>query len=344
MVGKRAPKAPRRGTAREPSRSGRPSRPRMSWWPEAAGGRSVARWLLPLAAAVVLLALVAVGSLREPPGSDTGTPRFPSALLQSLGLLVAVASLLGLFIAAWTLLPGNSKLPRRRHNPLFMPTVLLGTVLVLALLRRLGWLDRLGFLPQLHRPPAPTSSGSPAAEAGGRLAAGEPGWVAFTIVGLLLASLIAAIVLRAELSRRRRAALAGPNQRLVELLEVTLADLEGERDPRRAVIAAWIRMEEGFAGAGLPRLPAEAPLEYVARVLERANVRPESIQRLADLFERAKFSRHEIDEGMRAAAIEAVAVIRAELDAEQARTAELAHERLGAAQRGDPEPSGMWRR
>ena len=344
MVGERAPRAPRRGTAREPSQSGRPSWRRAGWWLEAIGGPSVARWLPPLAAAVVLLALVAVGSLREAPGSDAGTPRFPSALLQSLGLLVGIASLLGLVLAAWTLLPGNSKLPRRRHNPLFMPTVLLGAVLVLALLRRLGWLDRLGFLPHLHQPPAPSGSGSPAAEGGGRLAAGEPGWVAFAIVGLLVATMIAAIVLRAQVSRRRLAAMAGPNQRLVELLEVTLADLEGQPDPRRAVIAAWIRMEEGFAGAGLPRLPAEAPLEYAARVLERANVRPESIQRLADLFERAKFSRHEIDEGMRAAAIEAVTVIRAELDAEQARAAELAHERLRAGQRGDPEPSGMWRR
>jgi hypothetical protein len=340
MVGERAPRAPRRGTAREPSQPGRPSWRRTSWWPRAGGGRSAARWLLTLTAAVVLLALVAVGSLREPPGSDAGTPRFPSALLQSLGLLAAVASLLGLLIAAWTLLPGNSKLPRRRRNPLFMPMILLGSVLVLALLRRLGWLDRLGF-PHLHQPPAPASPGSPAAEAGGRLAAGEPGWVAFAIVGLLLASLIAAIVLRAEVSRRRRAAMAGPNQRLVELLEVTLADLEREPDPRRAVIAAWIRMEEGFAGAGLPRLPAEAPLEYVARVLERANVRPASIQRLADLFERAKFSQHEIDEGMRAAAVEAVTVIRAELDAEQARAAELAYEELRARRRGDAEPSGM---
>jgi hypothetical protein len=340
MVGERAPRAPRRGTAREPSRSRRPSWRRVSWWP-LAGGRSAARCVLPLAAAVVLLALVAVGSLREPPGSDAGTPRFPTALLQSLGLLAAVASLLGLFIAAWTLLPGNSKLPRRRRNPLFMPMVLLGTVLVLALLRRLGWLDRLGFFPRLHQPPAPSGPGSPAADAGGKLAAGEPGWVAFAIVGLLLASLIAAVVLRAELSRRRRAALAGPNQRLVELLEVTLTDLESEPDPRRAVIAAWIRMEAGFAGAGLPRLPAEAPLEYVARVLERANVRPASIQRLAGLFERAKFSQHEIDEGMRAAAIEAVTVIRAELDAEQARAAELAYEQLRDRRRDDAEPSGM---
>jgi Domain of unknown function (DUF4129) len=335
MVGEQAPKAPRRGTAREPSSSGRPSWRRVNRWPPA-GGPAAGRWLLPLTAAVVLLALVAVGSLRRPPGSDAGTPRFPSALLQSLGLLAAVAALAALVLAAWTMLPGKSKIARRRRNPLFMPMVLLGSVLLLALLRRLGWLDRLGFA-HLHQAPAPTSPGAEATGPPGQLAGGEPGWVAFVVVGLLLASLAAAILVRGELARRRRAAMAGSNQRLVDLLEVTLADLEEERDPRRAVIAAWIRMENGFAAAGLPRVAAEAPLEYVARVLDEANVRPASIERLAELFERAKFSRHAIDEGMRAAAIEAVTTIRAELDAEQARAAELAHaERLA----GDRQRAG----
>lgn len=323
MVGERAPEAPRRGTRRGPSSSGRLSWRRMHWSP-GAGAPAVARWLLPLAAAVVLLALVAVGSLRRPPGSDAGTPRFPSALLQSLGLLAAVAALVALVLAVWTMLPGTSKIPHRRRHPLFMPMVLLGTVLLLALLRRLGWLDRLGFA-HLHQPPAPTSPGAAATGPQGQLAGGEPGWVAFVVVGLLLAGLTAAILVRGELARRRRAALAGPNQRLVELLEVTLTDLEDERDPRRAVIAAWVRMERGFAAAGLPRRAAEAPLEYVARVLQEANVRPASIERLAELFERAKFSQHPVDEGMRAAAIEAVTTIRAELDAELARAAEEAH-------------------
>lgn len=339
MVGEQAPKAPRRGTAREPFSSGRPSWRRMSWW-SAAGGPAVARWLLPLAAAVVLLALVAVGSLRRPPGPDAGTPRFPSALLQSLGLLAAVAALAALVVAVWTMLPGKAKVAHRRRNPLLVPMVLLGTVLLLALLRRLGWLERFGFARQ-YQASTPTGPGAAGTGPQGQLAGGEPGWVAFTVVGLLLVSLAAAILVRGELARRRRAAMAGSNQRLVELLEVTLTDLEAERDPRRAVIAAWIRMERGFAAAGLPRLAAEAPLEYVARVLEEANVRSASIERMAELFERAKFSQHPVDEGMRAAAIEAVTTIRAELDAEQARAAALAHAERQAGDRHQAERGGM---
>ena len=102
------------------------------------------------------------------------------------------------------------------------------------------------------------------------------------------------------------------------MLDHTLDQLEDEADPRRAVIAAWIRMERGLAGAGLPRHAAETPLEYTARVLEEARVTPAAVRRLADLYEQAKFSRHTIDEEMRRAAVDAVTVIRRELEAEQA--------------------------
>lgn len=335
MVGEQAPKASRRGTARSPSGrgsppgQGSPSQRRGAWWP------SAVRRLWPLLAAVALLSLVAVGSLRRAPGVGAGTPRFPSALLQTLGLLALVAVLGGAAIAAWTLLPGERKVARRRRNPLFAPLMLLGGVLLLALLRRLGWLDRLGF-PSLRRSPPPSSLAVPTTTPDGRLVGGEPGWIPFVVVGTLLAGLAVAIVWRSELARRRRAALAGPGQ-LAELLEGTLADLEDEPDPRRAVIAAWIRMEGGLAAAGLPRRAAEAPLEYVARVLELANVQPASIRRLADLFERAKFSQHAIDEGMRAAAIEAVTIIRAELEAEQARAREQARAHGEARSGGAPE-------
>jgi Domain of unknown function (DUF4129) len=315
MVGEQAPKAPRRGAARQPSELGRPPRPRTAGWPSA--GRRI--W--PVLAAVALLLVVAVGSLRRPPGTGTGTPRYPSALLQTLGLLAFVAMLAAAVVAAWTLLPGKSKVVYRRRNPLFMPLLLMGFVLLLVLLRRLGWLERLGF-PSHGAVPPLTSPGGPATAPGGRLSGGDPGWIPFVVVGTLLAGLAVTIMVRGELARRRRAALAGPGRQLTELLEGTLADLEDEPDPRRAVIAAWIRMEGGLAAAGLPRRAAEAPLEYVSRVLEQANVRPASIRRLADLFERAKFSQHTIDEAMRAAAIEAVTTIRAELRAEQARLRE----------------------
>src|SRR6266545_541040 len=283
---------------------------------------------------------------QAPKASRRGTAQRPTGgrriwpLLAAVVLLALVTALAGLAVAAWTMLPGKNQLVRPRRNPLFVPLMLMGFVLLLALLRRLGWLDRLGF-PGLRPAPSPTSPAGPAASPGGRLTGGDPGWIPFVVVGVLLAGLAAAIVLRSEQARRRRAALDGPGRQLAELLQGTLADLEDESDARRAVIAAWIRMEGGLVAAGLLCHAVEAPLEYVARVLEQANVQPASVRRLADLFERAKFSQHTIDEAMRAAAIEAVTTIRAELEAEQARALQAAREQRQARERRGAERSGM---
>jgi Domain of unknown function (DUF4129) len=112
-------------------------------------------------------------------------------------------------------------------------------------------------------------------------------------------------------SREKRAAVA-----LGAALDESLDDLRRERDPRRAVIAAYARMEKALAASGLPRAAAEAPLEYLARVLRdflRASA--ESVSRLTLLFERAKFSTHEIGPDMKDEAIDALVAIREELQA-----------------------------
>ena len=50
-------------------------------------------------------------------------------------------------------------------------------------------------------------------------------------------------------------------------LDESLDDLRNEPDLRRAIIAAYARMEHALAVGGLPRRPAEAPFEYVERAL-----------------------------------------------------------------------------
>ncbi|HST26440.1 MAG TPA: DUF4129 domain-containing protein [Gaiellaceae bacterium] len=102
--------------------------------------------------------------------------------------------------------------------------------------------------------------------------------------------------------------------RLTAVLDESLDDLRAERDPRKAVIAAYARMERSLAGAGFPRSLAEAPLEYLGRVLrELLETSADAVSRLTALFERAKFSPHEIDRGMKDDAIEALVAVRDEL-------------------------------
>src|SRR5262249_25623632 len=59
---------------------------------------------------------------------------------------------------------------------------------------------------------------------------------------------------------------------LAEVLDDTLDDLRNEGDPRRAVIAAYARMERTMAAYGLPRIPSEAPEEYLRRMLAGLDV------------------------------------------------------------------------
>jgi hypothetical protein len=96
-------------------------------------------------------------------------------------------------------------------------------------------------------------------------------------------------------------------------VETTIDDLRRERDPRLAVIAAYAQMERTLARHGLRRRPAEAPLEYLARVLRGLEVRESAVATLTALFEYAKFSPHEIDAAMKEEAIGALAAMRADL-------------------------------
>ena len=118
--------------------------------------------------------------------------------------------------------------------------------------------------------------------------------------------------------RGRRAPLArAPSETLEETiasaLETTIDDLRNERDARRAVIAAYAQMERALSAHGLSRNRAEAPLEYLARVLRGLDVRESAVRTLTRLFEYAKFSPHEIDAAMKEEAIGALVAIRDDL-------------------------------
>ncbi|HSP72496.1 MAG TPA: DUF4129 domain-containing protein [Gaiellaceae bacterium] len=136
-------------------------------------------------------------------------------------------------------------------------------------------------------------------------------WPVVVVAAVLTAGAAGAYVV----ARRRKGPLR--ELRVAEELTLTLddaiADVRAETDPRRAVIKAYARMEAVLAAHGLPRRPSEAPYEYLARALQELEASAASVGRLTDLFERAKFSLHEIDAAMRADAIGALTAVRDEL-------------------------------
>jgi uncharacterized protein DUF4129 len=109
----------------------------------------------------------------------------------------------------------------------------------------------------------------------------------------------------------------GLEAELARAVETTIEELRRERDARRAVIAAYANMERVLAAHGLARGPAEAPLEYLARVLRTLHVRKTAVESLTRLFEYAKFSRHDIDAAMKDEAIGALVAVRDDLLAEE---------------------------
>jgi Domain of unknown function (DUF4129) len=274
------------------------------------------RGVLAVAAAVGLLALVAVGSLRGPLGSGRGRARYPADLIDSLMLLLLLAMLAAGALAVLSLWSDRRLRARQRRGGSWSLLLPAATVLLLWLFRDLLGLDGGRDDPPATTLPSPGTLEVPSPRP-------EPGVLPMVVAGVALAAMVAIVVAQLVAERRRRGPPRGRAERLVGLLDDTLEDLEGEPDPRRAVIAAWARMERGLAAAGLPRHPSEAPFEYAARVLESALARPSSVHRLTGLFERAKFSRHPIGEGDRGEAIAALRAVRREL-AEAAEAAEAA--------------------
>lgn len=162
----------------------------------------------------------------------------------------------------------------------------------------------------------------------------EPGisWLTLIVVaGLLLAAVVAFVVAerRAHHGRGSGEALA---EQLAIVLDETLDDLRAEADPRRAIIAAYARLERVLAANGVPWRAAETPAEYLARVLHELQLDPAAVERLTALFTRAKFSQHDIDTAMKEDAIGALEQVRDELRlAREAPVADTAAVAVGGA-------------
>jgi Domain of unknown function (DUF4129) len=160
----------------------------------------------------------------------------------------------------------------------------------------------------------------------------EFSWIAAVVVISLVALAILAYVVAARRRRTQQRSEAAAASELAAEIDDTVDDLRAEPDPRRAVIAAYARLERAFAAAGLPRNAFETAEEYLGRILAQLDVGTEPTRQLTDLFVEAKFSRHEIDEAMKERAIKALADVRDELRAAARRSADADEARAVAEQ------------
>jgi len=135
-------------------------------------------------------------------------------------------------------------------------------------------------------------------------------WWGYALLGLVVLGALAAVWYLSE--PRPEPATEEPDE-LLAAVDLSLEDLENDPDARRAVIRAYARMERALGSYGVARRPSETPLEYIARALTSLRVGRRSVERLSALFERAKFSQHEIDPTMKGDAIAALGALRDEL-------------------------------
>ena len=265
-------------------------------------------------ALVGVVAVAATGSSSEGSGSST---RPSDVLLDTLFslvlvLLVAWVAVSLLSLARWRELEWTE--PRRRNDLRAIATLLAFGFALALYIRERGW--HLAFDPQQ----TPLDRGEGGAAPPGLDAGPDPGyqfefaWLPVAIVLVLAAAGVAAFVLAARRSARAtgRAELA---VELADTLDVTIDDLRAETDPRRAVIAAYARLERVLAAPGEPRKESDPPEEHLARVLGRLEVDRRATRRLVDLFVRAEFSPHEVDAAMKDEAIDALVRVRDELRA-----------------------------
>jgi hypothetical protein len=163
-----------------------------------------------------------------------------------------------------------------------------------------------------------------------------PPWAGTLLAGLLLLllagfALLMLVGLISVVFRRRygerpptpETAAAEPSADAAEVVaavDAGLVDLsDTDRDPRRAVIACWLRLEEAAQAAGVPRGAGDTSTDLVTRLLTGGAdgsglvVSADVLAAFAEVYREARYATHTVDERMRDQARAALVRLRAEL-------------------------------
>ncbi|MET0424757.1 MAG: DUF4129 domain-containing protein [Actinoplanes sp.] len=222
----------------------------------------------------------------------------------------------------------------RRWWPLAAVLVLL-FVTSLAATRSKPQLDQITATEPTPTEPPLLPTAAPAVTQAGKqppaAADGLPEWVGraalilLVLIGLLVVSLLVVALLKDQAKRRatrrgRRKAKGlrtpGTAEELVAALDAGLEELsDADRDPRRAVIACWVRLEQAAAAAGTTRHPGDSPTDLVGRLLAEQRVDAQVLAALLEVYRQARYATHTVDDQMRRQARTALERLRADLGA-----------------------------
>ncbi|MEV4845540.1 DUF4129 domain-containing protein [Micromonospora matsumotoense] len=167
--------------------------------------------------------------------------------------------------------------------------------------------------------------------------ASVPQWIATAAIGLLGLAILVAVgylawtLLRGALRRTTRAVPAararrtaeGTAREVVAALDAGLEELDdADTDPRTAVIACWVRLEEAATEAGVPRRTGDTPTDLVTRLLRGdpaagvpAIASADVLDGFAHVYREARYATRSVDARMRDQARGALRRLRGELTA-----------------------------
>ena len=272
-------------------------------------------------AAGLLLGLTLVGLAAGERWRGGGGRAEGSVPLFVIDAMLVVGAVLGavtmvLFALVYGGSYGSLSLERRRRSSTMrvLTSVAIVIVAIFAVVAiRKAWADR--FSNDGRAKPAAVQPGKRQQEDGERAEDRTLDWR--FVGGAFVVALIGSAYAARLLMRNTKEPLLpeDPAGAVAAILDDTLQDLYEERDPRRAVVAAYARMERALAAHGLPRQHSEAPAEYLERALEELSASASSASRLTRLFEWARFSDHPVEPGMKTEAIQALEAVRDELTA-----------------------------
>jgi uncharacterized protein DUF4129 len=263
----------------------------------------------------VLLAAAGIASHGRPLAGGHGTG--PTAtFFDYVATTLILVALVFLAVAVWSVLSQKAAgggVPRNRWNLVTALISFAVSALIAIVLLHTGFVNRLRSLeqnlnkqqqsqPRQRQPPSGKNVRNPHLR-----------WDEIAVFIALIAG--TGVVLYANRRTRRtpRPWRFGRNDEVAQALDQSIDDLRNDPDLRRAIIAAYARMEQALARAGVARHPSEAPFEYMERALRSLDTSADGAQRLTGLFEWAKFSHHEPEPAMRDEAIAALVAVRDEL-------------------------------
>ena len=273
-------------------------------------------WIALLVLPALVLVAMAARSYQPFAGEAGGRRSTSTTFLDGSFTVVFVLGGLASLVAVWVWFHAMRSRPKgRRHQPPFASIVVLLVIGLTAVVAYQGFIQNEGSPGGSEAPdfaflePLVSEQPKPQLEEGRTPQIIWP--LAIGIAVLVVVAIATFIVIERRRDRREPRTPTG-REELARALDEAIDDLRRDPDPRRAVIAAYARMERALTVFGLPRRAAEAPYEYLHRVGRELEAEG-PVEALTELFEVAKFSDHSVDETMRGRAIDALTAVRAEV-------------------------------